>query len=483
MNKRFYPYIVTGLVSLLLSFKYFSSFDLFFDDKEIFKYTGFLVNKGLVPYKDFFDHKPPLIFFLNYAARCFGSNGLWLLDTCLVLFASIIFLKVNLRYKVYLPSALPILFNLMLRNSHISFGYGMTREYTTICLLLIFCVVIMHYRYKYILVGLLCALIFFMQQDQLILALPFFLYAIVAGKKSILLRNLLHLFAGGMIVAAPIVLYFFLNDALNSFWQDAFLFNFNWYASPEQKPSLMQELILLKNKLHEFNLGMPFLITCVLALASFFAGSKAKWLLIAAVSCIPLSFISEFLSGKMASNEALVNYYLLPLAATLPMALFVMFAFTKKNFFKHKLQQWVYACLLLFGPLLAIAEQTANFHRYPQDYINSSPEIKYLDKAPPADYQLYVFNNSNYIFAYNKYKIIAPSRWLYHYFWTWYPQWDADHSITNSIIDDLRKHDTKYIIIDYKETDVAGKINLQIWKAFIDSNYQQVYPLKLWQRK
>jgi len=55
--------IVPGCV--LLSFLFSPHFALFFNDKEISKYAGLVIFKGGVPYRDAFDHKPPLIYFLN----------------------------------------------------------------------------------------------------------------------------------------------------------------------------------------------------------------------------------------------------------------------------------------------------------------------------------------------------------------------------------------------------------------------------------
>ena len=65
--------------------------ELFFDDKEIFKYVGLVIYKGGVPYRDVFDHKPPLIYFLNAFNWWFNVWIPWLLDTCLVLFATLLF--------------------------------------------------------------------------------------------------------------------------------------------------------------------------------------------------------------------------------------------------------------------------------------------------------------------------------------------------------------------------------------------------------
>lgn len=481
MNTKYTPFIVITLFSLALSWMYCPFFDLYFDDKEIFKFTGFLISKGSVPYRDFFDHKPPLIFFLNYLGAIFGNWGFWLIDAALVLFASLQFLKLNIKYKIIFPVVLPILFNLLLRNSHISNGVGMTREYTTIAILLFFCILLNRKQNRFYLLGLITSLVFFLQQDQVVILAPFLLYALFTRNGS-LVKKLLRLTAGFLAVVTPILIYFAYHNCLEIFWQDAFLFNLQWYTAPDAKPGFSVELLALKNKLYTLKFDTLFFATIVIVLVSLVKGSKTKLLIGAAAIAVPLSFVSEFLSGKIATGDALCNYYLLPLAATLPAALFVSFAFAKGEVFKNKIQQVIIASLLLFNPVISIAEHVANFDRYPQDFINSSDEIKFLDQNTPKDYELYVFNNSNYIYAYNKYKIKAPSKWIYHYFWGWYQNWDKDHQVIHSIIDDLNNHQTKYIIAFYDEKYFKNIQTFTIWNSFLNSSYTQIKPLHLWRR-
>ncbi len=483
MNKKYYPYIIVTLTSLLLSLLYCPPYNLYSDDKEIFKLTGFLIKKGAVPYKDFFDHKPPLIFFYNYLGAIVGSWGLWLLDAALVLYASLQFLKLNIRHKIVWPVVLPILFNLILRN-HYSYGIGMTREYTTIFLLLAFCLVMGSARFKYFWLGLLAALIFFMQQDQTIILAPFVIYLLFTNNEPLgPLKKIAHLLLGGLAILLPIVMYFILHDGLKEFWEAAFLFNFKWYTSPDAKPGMVQELIALKGAMYLLNFEIVMMGTLFLIGASFFVGNAKKWLLVAATASIALSFISELLSGNLATKLAYCYYYFLPLAATLPFALFLVFAFTKNEVFNHKIHQFIYASLLFLNPVMSIAEHRANFYRYPQNLVEGTGELLHLDKTPLSDYQLYVFNNSNYIYSYNKYQIKPPSKWLYHYFWNWYQQWDKDNLIIESIIMDLRRHRTQYVIDFSTPKHFLQKSNYTTWIRFRDSAYTQLKPLHLWQLK
>src|SRR6202012_3596350 len=146
-------------ISVLLSLMYLPPYDMPCGDKEVYRYVGRVMLKGGVPYRDVFDHKPPLIFFLNYAALLPGGNyGLWIIDTCLVLLVTGMFYSLCKKYRLPLPWILPLLFNLMLRDFMMSLGMGMTREYTAIFQMIFFCVLLGKYKYRYFILGLLSGL-------------------------------------------------------------------------------------------------------------------------------------------------------------------------------------------------------------------------------------------------------------------------------------------------------------------------------------
>ena len=159
--KKDYAILFVIITCIALSFIYCPLFKIFFDDKEIFKYTGMVLQRGGVPYKDFFDHKPPLIYFLNYFGQLIGTWGLWIIDVTLVLLATLILYNTCRKYKVVLAWLPPVIFNLMIRNQTVSFGIGMTREYSSIFMLIAFCLALRDEKYKFYLLGLLTGLIFF----------------------------------------------------------------------------------------------------------------------------------------------------------------------------------------------------------------------------------------------------------------------------------------------------------------------------------
>ncbi len=104
--------------SLLLSLAYCPPYMALTDDTEIFKYCGMAISKGMVPYRDFFDHKPPMIFFINYAGLLIGRGsdwGLWTINTLLALGATWCFFQllhkipatISLAAAAFVQSAAP----------------------------------------------------------------------------------------------------------------------------------------------------------------------------------------------------------------------------------------------------------------------------------------------------------------------------------------------------------------------------------------
>src|SRR3984893_8194790 len=153
MKKERFFLLLLILISIALNLLNIPTSELFFDEKEIFKYAGLVIYKGGVPYRDFFDHKPPLIYFLNALNWYFDAWIPWLLDTFLVLFATLLFYWLCRKSKLAWPWFLPFIFNLLIRYSLVSFGNGMTREYTAVFLLIFFCVLQGNAKYKYYLLG------------------------------------------------------------------------------------------------------------------------------------------------------------------------------------------------------------------------------------------------------------------------------------------------------------------------------------------
>lgn len=470
MNNRSAVFIVT-ISSLVLSFLHCPLFEIFFDDKEIFKYAGLVIAKGGVPYRDFFDHKPPLIFFLNYAGLLFNGWGLWLIDAALVLITSIIFFRLCKKYQSILPWLPPLLFNLLIRDQFVSFGIGMTREYTAIFVLLFFCAMLSDSKWKYYLQGIYTALVFFMQQDQILVVLPFIVYALLqqasTNKRWI---TWLEFAASFIVVAVLIVGYFVYHQSLRYFWEDAFAFNFNWY---NKSHSFFDNFKNIRNRLNSTSYEIPFSVTFILGVSSIIFGNKYKQILIYSLASLLLSFCAAFISGKFVDGIGII-YYFLPLSATIPIVLFLVFCGDHKlSIALNKKIVFIFATILLLQPALGAMQYAMHLPKLRWNITSTSDEFRYLKNKQLKDYDLYIAFNANQVYLYNELRILSPSKWIYHFFWDWFSNWDKDTQVMQSITQDLINHKTRYVL-DYSRYNFQFKNkNVQeYWMSFMESHYE-----------
>jgi hypothetical protein len=475
IRKEHYWLLFLILGSIALNFLNSPLSGIFSDDKEIFKYAGLVIYKGGVPYRDFFDHKPPLIFFLNSFNWYVNPWFTWLLDTLLVLFATILFYWLCRKNKLAWPWFLPVLFNLLIRYSLVSFGNGMTREYTAAFLLIFFCVMQGSARYKYYILGLLTALTFWMQQDAIFTLAPFFLYSVfaegsVSGETG---KRVLSITAGVLTISIPILFYFDSHKSLSYLWNDGFLFNMN---APGTHVSFIEKIKSIKHAIHESEFEMAFYTALILGIASLFLRNKKPGLLYMALLALILSFAGEFISGRLSAGNAFI-YYLLPLASTIPILAYVVFTGSPSSFFQDKSAQiilyFILSATLFLGTLRFAAGFRFSYGK--EKWFAGTPEIEYLDTQDLGDYQLFVFDDSNLIYLYNKYKILAPSPWIYQYFWNWSIDWDRDNKIFHSIIQNLQLHKTRFILdCSGARNDIKNKTVQIEWQQFLQSQYKLI---------
>jgi len=465
--------------SLLLSLFYIPSYNILCGDKEVYRYVGRVILEGGVPYRDVFDHKPPLIFFLNYAALLLGGDwGQWVLDAILAALASTMFYRLCKKYQLSCPWLLPLLFNLMLRDYAMCLGMGMTREYTSLLFLIFFCVLMDRSSYRYYLLGLLSGLIFFMQQDQVLALAPFFVYSLLPKEDvSSRLTRILRIALGFLTVAAPILLYFAWHRALTPFWQQAFLFNLGWYTTT-LKESFGDHLRKMKLVLDEGWYEVTFLVSFTLGVCSLFFSNRNKRLIAASLAAVVLSVIPEFLGGRDVlgnSSKMTFTHYYLPLSASLCILLFNVFAFAEEPFLLGWKAQAVYGALVLASLSYTTLRYGTHLPALKNSEEASRPELDYLRKHRPGNYELFVFGNTDAVYAYNEFGIIGPSQWVYQHFYFLYDNWDKDHRFLGAIFQDLLRHKTTYIMDFSNSVDKFRDPAVStLWRDFLSGHYKQV---------
>jgi 4-amino-4-deoxy-L-arabinose transferase-like glycosyltransferase len=472
-QRQNYSLLLLLLASVVMNLVYTPYYNPLSCDTEVYRYVSLVMKKGGVPYRDVFDHKPPLIYFISYTGLFLGGWLQWIFNTLLAVLATLLFYRLGKKYRLAFPWLLPLLFNLMLRDFLICGTGGNTREYTTVLTLIFFCVLMGEQRWRYYILGFLAGLIFFFQQDQIFALIPFFIYALIRKEDIPLHHRIFGSAAGGLLVAAPIVLYFALNHALTPFWRDAFGFNFGWYTTAI-KSSFGDHFRRVKQVLDAGNYEVPFLVAVSLGVGSLMWRSSNKRLVLTSLAAVILSISPEFMGGR--GTMGTFYHYYLPLSATLCILLFCVFAFIKEPFLQERKAMGIFGVLVCTSVSYTFLQHITHLVPRKENHVVASPELVYLRQHPPGDYQLYEFGNHNYVCAYNEFRILAPSTWIYHHFWHFYANWDKDLSILGSIEQDLLRHRTAYIIdaITDPVEEFHDPAAFTSWRSFLLENYQQV---------
>jgi hypothetical protein len=333
-------------------------------------------------------------------------------------------------------------------------------------------------RFRYYWMGILTALIFFMQQDQVLPLLPFLAYAILSGSTDAPpLHRSIRIAAGFTLVTIPILLYFVRH--LDAFWNDAFAFNFKQYV---RKQPFIDHFRAIKSGLRDTACEMPFLAALSIGCtALLIKDTTNKKLVTTALAAALLALSPQYISGK---SEYGFYYYFLTLSATLPILVFTALAFARNNFMTDRKFQALFGLLLCAMPLSNFLMRITHLSPGEKDsVIGSFPEFQYLRQQPFAinheDYQLYLIGDANWIYTYNKFGVLAPSHWIYHQFWDWYDDWDASHNELEGILQDLRRHRTRYIVYN-PEFEWLHNSSKTIWENFLHENYVPVRPPGSW---
>ncbi len=212
-------------------------------DSGVFLYVGWRILNGELPYRDIWDHKPPVIFYINALGLAItdGSRwGVWLLEFLSLSFAAFVGYKIVQKALGAIPALFSTLFWLLTLMFVIQ-GGNLTTEYT---LPLQFVVLWLaattlekptfHY-WHWFLIGLIGAVAFFTKQTAVGIWISVMLFLIVYRVKLQKFKELafefLYFLSGFIAVCIAWIAFFGLQGGLAQFWSAAFEFNFIYSSS------------------------------------------------------------------------------------------------------------------------------------------------------------------------------------------------------------------------------------------------------------
>lgn len=209
-------------------------------DSSVFLYVGDRVLAGDIPYKDVWDHKGPLIYYINaLGLEISGGSrwGVWLIEWIFVVAAAWIGYCLMERAFGGLPAILASGFFLS-GLSAVLHGGNMTEEYA---LPLQFSLLWFFYRnlkspkwLLFFLIGVFAALSFSLRPNIIAIPLAIGLYCLWRAVRTRERANWIGLAimaAGGLVVVALVTLYFVWHGALQDLWDAVIRYNLAYTAT------------------------------------------------------------------------------------------------------------------------------------------------------------------------------------------------------------------------------------------------------------
>ncbi len=230
-------------------------------DSGVFLYTGWRILNGQVPYRDVWDHKTPLIYYIDALGIALTPNsswGVWVVEVfSLWASAALGYFLFKRLYDGLTATFLSFLW--LLTACYMLVGGNLTNEYG---LPFQFGILWLFYRaesksrygWRGFAIGVLSALLFFTRQNAVAIPLALGFYLVfnrVFGLQfSRLKENLLLIVGGGLLITGWILAYFAWQGALSAFWNQAILYNIiytNAVTNAERFSALMSGINQLSN--------------------------------------------------------------------------------------------------------------------------------------------------------------------------------------------------------------------------------------------
>lgn len=216
-------------------------------DSGVFLYSGHQILSGNIPYKDFWDHKPPLIFYINAIGLILGAGtiwGVWILEIIFLILTGIFSFKLlNYLFNKNFAFIGTILWLLYLNT--IIEGGNLTTEYA---LPLQFGIFLLFYRgysnqfndvkrspkkefFLFFLIGILSSLLFLLKPNLIAIFFGIFLLLLISNniQKQIKLHKnvymVLGLLTGSILPILIFSFYFFINNAFFDFVNAVIVYN------------------------------------------------------------------------------------------------------------------------------------------------------------------------------------------------------------------------------------------------------------------
>lgn len=460
VNRHLYNFIVIIILIFFTIFLCMQSELAFFSngisgtDSSVFRYVARAIHHGQIPYVDTFDHKGPLMYFINYLGLLIhDERGIWVIEVAFIFMA--MFFS-YLTAQIYVGKILSV-FSVITVYSLLGNCYkggNMTEEYA-----MTFIAVGIYYfikylqcdeikKYEIIICGCCFSAVCILRINMITIWIAFIpivlLKNIFTKSWKELQTNIIYFIFGSILVFIPTFIYLILNHALEACWDAYILFNMK-YSS----------YLPLRNRLdcYEFFMNQPLVYLAAGSLLYVcYASMKTReekkritvYVLLGTFLALILSFPLMCMSGR---KDVTYEMIMIPLLL-LPICFFykMIYATEKKNILMPS-SFFIYLCITVWIiiPLLTSSWEKALEKNI---YLTTTEEDEWLRDVQAVvnmycdqDDMISVFGNKDVIYLMCDKE--SASKYSYQF-----PIASVDKNIYYEYLDDLEKKPPKIIVIE-----------------------------------
>ena len=279
-------------------------------DSSVFRTIAIMMNKGYMPYVDTFDHKGPLIYFINWIGMTIDFHrGIWVIEF-FSLFVTLCVLYKIARLKSSRKWSIMVTFlsiSLLFKYFH---GGNLTEEYA-MPFIAISLYIFLDYLIKnkiniirVIISGVCFSAVLLLRPNMIsvwiVFSITIFIKCIKEKEYKKLISFILYFIAGMGSVLIPLIIFFGVKGVLADFWADYIGFNKMYTSS-------MKMSIMLKNRLKTllfFSKNLTIMLTVIIDLYLWNKNKKTIFGSYFIYIILTLLFIS--LSGRQYDHYGMI---------------------------------------------------------------------------------------------------------------------------------------------------------------------------------
>lgn len=427
-------------------------------DSSVFIYVAKAMKNGQLPYKDVFDHKGPLLYFIDYIGILFSNNsyiGIWIIEIIFMTIDLIYMYKISkLLVKNDVFAILAVLIAIIPLTSYWQEG-NLTEEYA-----LPFIIVSLYYMTKYIvnkkdikriesfIMGACMSFVLLLRPNMIsmwiVYCILIFIDMMINKKYREAIRTIIFFILGMVTILSICAIALLVNGILMECIKEYISFNFRYIQKPE--------ISFLKNMRIFLSYSIIMLLCIVICIIStiykIIKKEKNILLPISSLLYIILTFAIIIIPQRPYLHYAII---LLP-TYIIPLSIYFKFLESKKD--KYFLVALSVAWILLFtknNHILAKAVYK-NLHNTTQlnEYIVST-----IKERTDVNDKILVIGNRSVLYLESERQ--ADSKYIYQF-----PIINVDKHIKEEVEDNLKNIYAKLLIYDknqIKGTDIQPIID------------------------